>query len=154
TSAKREISSYTRPQIAQMKQPLIDYYRCPEDLVDFRATEGVSQERGYFAFGPGTVCYGTSSSGALSKRVTGSLYDALRDVKVDGGTVCLPLNPGEVLENLRHERYRESSDGSWTSLGNNPLLRKSYYWLRPHLALAVRRHVHRVRLRDWKKIKF
>ena len=49
-----------------MNQAIIDYYRCPDDMVDFRLAGDVAEDPGYFRFGPETVCYGASSSGARS----------------------------------------------------------------------------------------
>ena len=87
-----------------MNQAIVDYYRCPENLADFQLAGRPFVDPGYFCFGPETICYGNSSSGFRSKQVTGPLYDALPDVTTDGGTVRLPLDPHEIIENLRHER--------------------------------------------------
>src|SRR4030095_9767158 len=91
-----------------MNRALIEYYRCPEDLVDFRQARGVLKGPGYFSFGPEMICYGHSSSGSPTKQVKGSLHDVSADVTADAGIVRLPLDPDEILENLRHERYRKS----------------------------------------------
>ncbi len=61
-----------------MNQAIVDYYRCPENLVDFQLEGRVSEDPGYFCFGPDTICYGSLSSGSRSKQVTGPLYDAHR----------------------------------------------------------------------------
>jgi hypothetical protein len=137
-----------------MKQAIIDYYRCPENLVDFQLAGRVSEDPGYFCFGPETICYGNSSSGFRRKQVTGTLYDALSDVTTDGGTVRLPLDPYEIIENLRHERYRSNENGSPTRLTDSPIVRDFYYRLRPFLPVAIRKHLQRTRLKDWKKIPF
>jgi hypothetical protein len=55
----------------------IDYYRCPEDVVDFQLAGKISEDRGYFGFGPETICDGNSSSAVRSKQIIGTLYDAL-----------------------------------------------------------------------------
>ena len=85
-----------------MNQALIDYYRCPENLVNFQLAGKLSEDRGYFCLGPETICYGNSWSGSRSKQVTAQLYDALTDVSADGGTVRLPIDPNEIIQNLRH----------------------------------------------------
>jgi hypothetical protein len=130
-----------------MNRALIEYYRCPEDLVDFRQAGGVSKGPGYFSFGPETICYGRSSSGSPSQQVSGPLDDVSADVTDDAGIVRLPLDPDEIIDNLRHERYRKSH---FTS----PMVQNTYYLFRPFLPLRVRKHLQRVCLSDWKEITF
>ncbi len=110
-----------------MNQAIIDYYRCPEDMVDFQLAGKLSEDPGYFRFDPETICYGDSSSGVRSKQVIGTLYDALNDVAAEGGTVHLPLDPDEIIENLRHEQYRPNGQRGLTWLGDRPMVWKLYY---------------------------
>src|SRR3989454_303052 len=137
-----------------MTQAIVDYYRCPENLADFRLAGRVPEDPGYFCFGPATICYGKSLSGSRSKRASGPLYDALADVRADGGTVLLPVDPNEMIENLRHERYRNDGDSSRTRFVDSPIIQDCYYWLRPFLPVSVRKHLQRARLSDWKTISF
>ena len=136
-----------------MNQAIIDYYRCPEDVVDFQLAGKVSEDPGYFRFGPEAICYGNSSSGVRREQVIGALYDALNDVTTDGGTVRLPLDPDEIIENLRHEQYRPNGQRGLTWLGDRPMVWKLYYRLRPFLSVAIRKHLQRVHLRNWKEIR-
>jgi hypothetical protein len=136
-----------------MNRAIVDYYRCPENLVDFRHVGRLSEDPGYFGFGSGAICYGNSASGVRSKRVIGTLYDALNDVVVDDGTVGLPFDPDEIIENLRHERYTNDGRGQ-APLGHSPMVRNLYYRLRRFLPLPVRKSLQRLGLRDWKKIPF
>jgi len=137
-----------------MNQALIDYYRCPENLAHFQLAGRVSEDPGYFCFGPGTICYGNSSSGFRSKQVTGPLHDVLTDVTADGGTLQLPLDPTEIIENLRHERYRNNGHTGRTQLGASPLVRNLYYRLRPFLPIPIRKHLQRAHLSDWRGMPF
>src|SRR5437899_1235987 len=137
-----------------MNQAIADYYRCPEILANCQLAGRLSAEPGYFCFGPETICYGNSASGFRSKQVTGPLYDALPDVTTGSGTVRLPLDPHEIIENLRHERYRDNRDRGRTGLGDSPMVQNIYYWLRPFLPVAIRKHLQRARLSDWKNIPF
>src|SRR6058998_1965402 len=66
-----------------MNRPVIDYFRCPENFLQFQLAGPLSADSGFFAFGPQTICYGRTSSGFRSRRVTDRLHDALADVKVD-----------------------------------------------------------------------
>jgi hypothetical protein len=140
--------------VARIEQPVLDYYRCPESLVDFELAGRLSEQPGYFCFGPETICYGNSLSGSRSARATGPLYDALTDVTAAGGTVRLPVDPNDVLENLRRERYRHNAGTNGAGFTDSPLIRKLYYWLRPVLGVTVRKHAQRAYLSDWKNIPF
>src|SRR6266508_1192691 len=122
-----------------MMRTLVEFYRCPETLADFQISGKVLEDRGYFRFGPETICYGRLSSRAPAKRVSGPLHDVSTDVTADGGIIRLPLDPDEVIENLRQERYRNNNHA-------NPMVRNAYYWLRPFLPLPVRKHLQRARL--------
>ena len=137
-----------------MNQTIIDYYRCPANLVDFRLAGKLSQDAGYFRFGPQTICYGSSSSGFRSEQVSDSLYDALADVRTDDGCVRLPLHPDEIIENLRHEHYWHNGRRKQERFAEHPHTRSVYYWLRPLLPLHVRKYLQRVLLKDWKRIRF
>ncbi len=137
-----------------MNQAIIDYFRCPEDLADFELAGQVTEDQGYFCFGPEAICYGHSSSGFRNEQVTGPLYDALLDVTTDSGRVRLSLDPNEIIENLRYERYRHNGQENPTPHGDNPLLWTLYHRLRPFLPAPIRKLLQRARLSDWKKIPF
>src|SRR5437773_1279231 len=100
------------------------------------------------------LCYGKSSSGFRSKEVVGPLYDALNDVTAADGTVRLPLDPNDILQNLRYERYSNNGHEGQSPLGAPPVLRDFYYRLRPYLPLPIRKHIQKARLSDWTKIAF
>ncbi len=137
-----------------MNQAIVEHYRCPEHLVNIQLVGRVSDDPGYFRFGRETICYGNSASGFRSPQVTGPLYDALIDVRADGGSVRLPLDPNEIIENLRYERYWPNGSGTRARLAEHPHIQNLYYWLRPLLPVHVRKHLQRARLNDWKSIPF
>jgi hypothetical protein len=56
------------------------------------------------------------------------------------------LTPADVVQNLRYERYL-------TPEGNG-LLRQAYYFARPLLPVAIRKHLQKLWLRDWRRIGF
>jgi len=140
--------------LGAMNKTVIDYYRCPENLANLQLAGRLSEDAGYFRFGHQTICYGKSASGFRSHQVSGSLYDALTDVRVDGGSVRLPLDPDEIIENLRYERYWHDGSRGQGRLAEHPHIRSLYYWLRPLLAVHVRKHLQRVHLKGWKSIPF
>ncbi len=137
-----------------MNGPMLDHYRCSQSLEAFRLVGKLSEDPGYFSFGAGTVCYGNSASGSRAKHVTDPLYDVLGDVRADGGLIQLPLDPNEVIENLRYERYLQNVTTQRTLLGAHTRVSSLYYWLRPFMPIAVRKHLQRAHLRDWKTIPF
>jgi hypothetical protein len=137
-----------------MKQALIDYYRCPENLADFRLAGTPFADSGYFRFGPETICYGRLSSRPPSKQLIAPLHDSSTDVTADGGVVCLSIDPDEIIENLRHERYRDATHSNWTRFTDSPLVRNTYYRFRPFLPLSVRKHLQRALLKDWTTLAF
>jgi len=137
-----------------MNGAFLDYYRCPESLAQFSLTGDLSDNRGYFRFGPDAICYGRSASGFRAGRATDALYDALEDGVTDGTTLRLPFSPSEVVSNLQHERYVSLSNGQGKLLQAESALRNAYYLVRPLLPVSVRKHLQRIRLRDWQKISF
>src|SRR5258708_5308517 len=111
-----------------LSQALNERYRCHEKFFDLLLNEQLSSDDGYFRFGPDTICYGRSSSGARGSRPESSLYDAISDVIVDDGKLRLPFDPTEIIDNLRLERYANT----WAMESNfGQFLRRLYYRLRP-----------------------
>lgn len=56
------------------------------------------------------------------------------------------LTPTDVVQNLRYERYLTPE--------SNNALRQAYYLVRPLLPVAVRKHLQKLWLRDWRQIEF
>jgi hypothetical protein len=139
-----------------MNRPLIDYFRCPEDFVQFRLAGPLSEDAGYFSLGPQAICYGRSAAGFRTREATGPLHDVLGDVGIsDDGTLRLALDPAEIVENLRHERYGQNNGHRLLSrLARSQVTQAVYYWLRPHLPLHIRKHLQKGRLSDWRSIPF
>ena len=137
-----------------MKSAFLDHYRCPETFATFTLSGELSEDSGYFRFGPDAICFGQSSSGFRAGHATDELYDALTDVAADGPTLQLPFSPSEIVANLRYERYASASNRKGKTLHGESVLRKVYYLVRPLLTVSVRKHLQRIRLRDWNEIPF
>jgi hypothetical protein len=131
-----------------------DYYRCPESFARLTQIAKLSEDSGYFRFGPDTICYGRSSSGFRAARPTDELYDVEKDVVADGSTLILPFDPSEISANLRYERYTSNFDGRKKTPRSASVLRAAYYLARPLLPVCVRKHVQRMHLRGWENISF
>jgi hypothetical protein len=137
-----------------MNEALVEFYRCPERLVNLRLAGEPAPEPGYFLFGDRTVCYGRSSMGASPEIETPDLRDLSRHVTADGSTLRLPFDPSEAVDNLRLERYVANGYTGRRSLLSSMLIREIYYRFRPLLPIAVRKHAQRLSLRRWDKLRF
>jgi hypothetical protein len=72
---------------------LIEHYRCPDGFLNLKLTDRLSDDTGFFQFGPEVICYGRSSVGHRRSRVETDLYDLIQDVILHCSEVCLPLIP-------------------------------------------------------------
>ena len=134
-----------------MNRTFLGYFRCPERYVRLSAKDGLSTDPGFFRFGSGAVGYGKYSGHATSDSPRGPLRDAWDDVDCTSGSVSLPFDLEDVVENLRLERYtRNAQYGS----SENGIVARLYYAVRPFLPVAFRRHLQRAYLGDWSKIAF
>ena len=131
-----------------MNSPVLDRYRCPEQFIKIRSSESLSEASRFFRFGSDILCYGRSATTSRN----GATADVIADIKVDRGDVLVPFDPKQIIDNLRLERYTEQSN----ELGSGPtsLSKGLYYFLRPLLPLALRRHLQKVYFYGWNKIAF
>lgn len=147
-ASAREIIYKGAPR-GQMVDCLSRYYRCPEQNSRFALTETPPETSGYFLFGKDATCYGSSCEQQSSTFPAEALHDALGDVVIEGGTIYLPFNPSQVVDNLCREAYV----GDWRQ-GSSSALARIYYFLRPALPVGLRRHLQRFHLRGWEKLLF
>jgi hypothetical protein len=126
-----------------------DRYRCPEKFLNFALSGPLSSDEGYFRFGPDAICYGRSSSGTRQPGIDASLCDKLDDVRISDGTLRLPFDPENIIENLLLERYLGAARPP--SIGT---LKTLYYFLRPLTNLSMRRRIQRFHARHWKASSF
>jgi len=131
-----------------VEHPLQQDFRCAEDFGFFSVAELPSSQRGFFGLGQNAVCYGRCA-GIVAADTSSARLDALDDVRINGREVELPFDPGEVIDNLRMERYAANSAGT-----EKNLLYHIYYALRPFLPVRFRRHLQRMRLRQSRKSSF
>jgi len=129
---------------------LTDYYRCPEEFVKLTLAAELSRGVGYFAFG-GNVCWGQSAYGYRAASPI-ALYDTLADMSMAGGTVRVPFDPTQVVDNLRLERYAAEQNG--VAMPRQTVWQGLYYTLRPLIPTALRRRLQRLYMRGWKRLAF
>lgn len=128
---------------------VLDHFRCHGMIPDFCVAGALGESKGFFRFGLDAVCYGRTTCGNLSADVNAALFDIAPHVQSRDGTVLLPFDANEIVNNLRYERYvTPSGVQSWTRV------RDAYYLLRPILPVSVRKYLQRIYLRDWNTIPF
>jgi hypothetical protein len=136
-----------------MDRVFLEYFRCPEQLVPVGARNELSSTEGFFAFGHDTICFGRHHGGRVSKVISGlpDLFDA---ATYECGRLLLPFDLSEVVTNLRYERYSQTFVTALDKLTASSATQRIYYFLRPALSVAVRKHLQRIRLRGWHEITF
>ena len=146
-------SSGGRSTHLTLEQLLADRYRFASNTLEFTVRGGLSDESGYFRFGRDIICFGRCSGGSVAKSPTRKLHDAMRDVGRDGSTVVLPFDPGEIINNLRYERYAAGPQRARQS----PLrsfVRDTYYLVRPALHVSLRKRLQKIHLNGWHELAF
>lgn len=126
-----------------------EYFRCDEEYIRFAVKENSSARRGYFKFGSEAICFG-NCKGDLAVTLADPLRDALADVGMTDGIVTLPFDPTEVIRNFHCEEYIED----WRQSGRTAILAQIYYFLRPLLAVGIRRYLQQIHLRGWQNVPF
>jgi hypothetical protein len=133
--------------------PLVDYFRCPEALVQLDTAGQLSSKSGYFAFGD-AVCYGRLSSHAPADHVEQKLVDVFGSVQLNGDHVGLPFDLSEVTTNLREEQYQQNGYNILNRVTSGSAAQRVYYFLRPMLRVGIRKHLQKIRLSNWESITF
>src|ERR1700674_359997 len=135
-------------------QVLVDYYKCPEEFGKIETKGKLSEREGFFQFGAGILCYGRCHSGRPQSSPRGPLFDVSGAVEMDQGTVRLPFDLTEVVNNLRLERYATKADPARALRMLKTVARNVYYFLRPWMPISIRKHLQRVNLRGWHRLPF
>ncbi len=149
-------ASQTGPRVQELGPQTIvtnclsDYYRCPERYVRFALKGALSEAKGYFRFGEGSVCYGRYCGRRVSDSPENALHDARLDTTVVDGTTILPFDVTELVENLHCELYAHD----WRSGYVKSALARLYYFVRPYLPFVARHYLKKLHLRGWEKISF
>ena len=118
-----------------MNDPFLEYFKCPERYARFSLRGPLSAATRYFHVGPGNVCFGRLCQ-PQNGSDAGTMRDVVQEVKVEGGTVSLPFDIKEVVDNLRCELYPSSARNQQSLV--NSLFADLYYYFRPLLPVGVR----------------
>lgn len=135
-----------------MSNTLKEYFRLPNRYAACIAGEAGTNQRGFFRFGEGLMCYGRASGGEVSDDPEHAGFDAAGGVWADNGRLVLPFDLDEVVRALRYEEYQTQAQR--VGALSNPLVRSAYYTVRPWLPRHLKERLQRRALADWKKISF
>lgn len=132
-----------------MNNPLVEYYRCEQELADFYQTAALSDSSGFFRLGD-AVCYGQCSGGTPAPSMEEPLYNCADNILefADHEGMRLPFDPVQIINNLRMELYAASRLRSSSAALFHDFLHRSYYSVRPLLPVGVRRHLQKLHLRS------
>jgi hypothetical protein len=134
-----------------MNDSFLEYFKCPERYARFGVSGHLPANSRYFHLGPEGVGYGRLSQ-PQNGSDAGIMRDAFQEVRIDGGSVSLPFDFEEVVDNLRLELYPSSAGNERSTV--NSLLMAAYYYFRPVMPVGIRKHLQRVRLQGWERIPF
>ena len=141
------------PSVISAHEAFVEYFCCPREFAAIDAPQTLSTTDGYFAFA-GVTCYGRPFTLEPARHASESLADVISAVEILQDRVRLPFDLGEVVTNLRQERYCAPPDGWFQSFAASSAVRQAYYFLRPLMAVGIRKHLQRLRLRGWERIAF
>lgn len=137
-----------------MIRSLSDYYRLPDCPLGQILEPQLSGSVGYFRFGPTIACYGQCESGVATTIGMSDLYDASKNLRIDGLQIHLPFSPSQVIDNLRRERYVEHLTPGRERAVTQEWVLKSYYSLRRLIPVSIRRRLQRAYFSDWRSRPF
>ena len=140
-------------ELTAAQEVFIDYFRCPAKYAWFESADDLSSGEGYFTFG-NAMAYGRLRGGRVAASPAAGLVDAGDGVVADGGGLELPFDLAAVVTNLREERYPQTSGGLAERLTAGSAIQGAYYFIRPLMPVAFRRHLQRIRLSGWQSIAF
>ena len=145
--------SDTAPSLLTRAQDIfVDYFRCPPTYACFETADNLSSAEGYFTFG-GAIAYGRVRGVTVPASLATDPMAAVHAGLDHKGRLELPFDLAAAVTNLREERYRQSAS-RLERLTKARAIQDTYYFLRPLLPVAVRRHLQRIRLGKWRSISF
>ncbi len=136
---------------ASLNGALIDYFRCPEGLIDLALRGDLCPGEGFFRFGPDVICYGQSSLGYYAETPAKATCDLAYHTRTEGMTCYIPFDPSAAVNNLRWERYLSRSPHGGGDEGQASLARRAYCRLGAHAGLSIRKRLQRLWLRSREK---
>lgn len=127
------------------------FYRCAQLETNAAIAPDLPTNAGFFELDSGLLCYGRVA-GAQPASDTDAIIPRVMARADRGADVPLPFDPEEVIANLRMERYHTAQKDA--SQNGSSMVRRAYYAIRPIMPVRVRRHLQRLSLRGWSRIRF
>jgi peptidoglycan/xylan/chitin deacetylase (PgdA/CDA1 family) len=132
----------------------LDYTKCPTSYVEQIHCSLGSGAEGFFRLGDLRL-YGRTSGDLASPIYAEYLASIDSLVSRGNGSVVLPFNPTEIINNLRLEKYVGAVDSEINYISNSKSFsRRAYYTLRPLFPVPFRRVLQRIAIQDWARIPF
>jgi peptidoglycan/xylan/chitin deacetylase (PgdA/CDA1 family) len=132
----------------------LDHTKCPPAALERITCSKGSGTEGFFRLNDLRL-YGRTSGGSTSPGPEGNLPPIDSLISRTSGSVALPFDPTEIIDNLRREKYVGSAKAEISYIADNKSIsRRIYYALRPLFPVKVRRILQRIALQDWSKISF
>lgn len=140
------------PEVRVAGLEMRQHYRYPVGMFDIQASVGTDLE-GFFQFGPAT-CFGCCDDG-VAESISAGAPPTARSARYDKShQIFLPFDPDEVSQNLRRERYTRQSNHPDGEVVHSQWVRRAYYAIRRFLPVHVRKHLQRIHLANWDRIRF
>jgi len=135
-------------------QRFLDHTKCPASYVEPITCSQLSGEEGFLRVGASRL-YGRTNGVSTSRDCLGNLIAVDSSIVRNSGSVVLPFDPSELIDNLRLEKYVGAINAEMKNLADKQSVWRSvYYALRPLLPVPIRRILQRFALRDWTKLTF
>jgi hypothetical protein len=137
-----------------MQNILSEYYRTPQMPRVSSPSAGFKNGPGFFCFGSDIVCYGACSEAVANDVLNSGEFDVSKAAGITNAELRLPFDIGDVVENLRRERYLKKLNNGPKELTKRDWIRDSYYLVRELLPVSFRRHLQRAYFKDWQGLPF
>lgn len=137
-----------------MRDILSEYYKTILRPQVLGPCADVENAAGFFRYGPDVVCYGECSLGVANDVLNSRRFDVSKAISINNGELRFPFDIGNVIENLRRERYLKKSELGPKGLVQQNWIRECYYSVRKLLPVWFRRYLQRAYLKDWKTLEF
>ncbi len=136
-----------------MTENLFTHYKIPENYLNVKTDVKNESSSGFFRVGAEAICYGRISD-QVEINLKG-LDDADQAENLESayrfkeGSVHIPFDLDEVIDNLRLERYIDNSVSTQELSAKKIFIRNVYYLVRPLFPVSFRRHLQKFFLRGW-----
>jgi peptidoglycan/xylan/chitin deacetylase (PgdA/CDA1 family) len=137
-----------------MLRAILAHTKAPTSFFERVSVTPAEGAKGFFSY-DNLRLYGRIGCGAPLPKCTPPLPSVDPHVLVKNGSVELPFDPSEVIDDLRFERYVGAVNSGVSYISNSKSMsRRLYYALRPLFPVAFRRILQRFALQNWSTIPF